>query len=388
MKQATNALFAVANNEQQNRALSQRDQALVFQERRDVREQESFDQERLQRDELRPYHALQVKIEHGLRFVPALTKMGYAGFKEWMEKPVTQDGHGGLPAGMLPDPEAVAQMPDGDFNQFKSTIFQGGKAMAEMEVAKLKASLEQQQAQAQHGQRMAELEARGKSDQTRLSQQGSLQAQELAGRRELLGQELELVGVKHQNALALEAAKQKANAQGLTAAQVNTERQRMRSQISRLWGYNEFSKLDDDAAQNIEDATLRASRYFEDDGLDFDAAVSRANREIRVEGALKAMPSANPGSFGGNKRQTMEHLQKLMGLGVPKEQVESILTQKGWKGPDVRDIMDRLSLYPNPAEPKPAAAGGGKKFSRTATNPQTGAKVGFDEETQKWVPIR
>ncbi|PQP34559.1 hypothetical protein C6A37_07160 [Desulfobacteraceae bacterium SEEP-SAG9] len=45
---------------------------------------------------------------------------------------------------------------------------------------------------------------------------------------------------------------------GLTPAQQGTEDQRVRNQVSRLWGFNEFSRLDEETNQKIERSTIKA----------------------------------------------------------------------------------------------------------------------------------
>ena len=384
-KALTNALYQFAHTEQANRALAQRDRALDQQQ-----QQADFTQERQSADDALKF--IQAKMDVGTQILPGVQKQNYRDFYRWStEQPLDpKRGLGLIPRELLPSPEQVDQMDLNQFEGMKRNMFRTGKQLADMELSAFKAELER-----------GLIEARGKVDQQRLTQQAGIEAQrfsrdqalagqreqlqqqELAGRQRLLTQEAELSEARHRNAMELEGARAAGKtAGGLTPAQLNTERQRMRSQISRLWGYNEFSKLDDDAAQNIEEATLRASRYWED-GEEFDAAISRANQEVRMKKAFKAFPQAIPGVMG-NKRQTQNKVQDLMNAGIGREQAEAILKQKGWSDSDAKDILDRAGLYVKP-EQAPAA---GKRFSATATNPTTGERVGYDQESGKWVPIR
>ncbi|NNF99488.1 MAG: hypothetical protein HKM93_08930 [Desulfobacteraceae bacterium] len=120
--------------------------------------------------------------------------------------------------------------------------------------------------------------------------------------------------------------------------------QQIRSQIMRLWGHNEFSRLDEDTSKKIEEATELARRYFDGDpSKNLDTAVRRANEDVRGKfAAAEAVPTANPrggGGFGDNESQTLGAVTEMLQKGWTDEAVKRALVEQGWPINDAVRLM-------------------------------------------------
>ena len=110
LNQATNALFAVANNEQQNRALSQRDRALSSEEERNRIIDEKWQGEKA----LIPIKHMQAKIEVGRQMLQGLPRNSYRAFHSWLVNEPTdkKNGYGKIPDYLLLNPDDVDKIDD------------------------------------------------------------------------------------------------------------------------------------------------------------------------------------------------------------------------------------------------------------------------------------
>ena len=158
LNQATNALFAVANNEQQNRALSQRDRALSSEEERNRIIDEKWQGEKV----LIPLKYQQAKMEVGMQFLPGLRRENYGQFHKWATTPIDEKkGLGAIPGELLPAPEQIAALDDEQFEGLKKRMFMSAKQLSEMNVADYKTTLEKSLLQARSAETQKEIEARG-----------------------------------------------------------------------------------------------------------------------------------------------------------------------------------------------------------------------------------
>ena len=137
-------------------------------------------------------------------------------------------------------------------------------------------------------------------------------------------------------------------------------------------GYSEFSKLDQDTAKKVETATVRARELF-DSGINMDESISQANDETRLQYALDEIPKANKGVLN-NKDSTASKIKPLKKFGLMAQQIKKVLTDRGWSQAEASDILKRANFD------------AGTSFLKTATNPKTGEKVGWDGK--QWTPIK
>lgn len=116
---------------------------------------------------------------------------------------------------------------------------------------------------------------------------------------------------------------------------------RLRNRISKLWGANEFSRLDEATAEKVEKATVRARELY-DQGTNMDEAINQANNEVRGSYMMNDIPTANRGLIN-NKSQTINALSRLSGY-VDAEKIETLLSNRGWVDEEISEIMGEAGI--------------------------------------------
>lgn len=75
---------------------------------------------------------------------------------------------------------------------------------------------------------------------------------------------------------------------------------------------------------------------------------------------------------------------ELEDLGMGAEGIKAILIQKGWDSEEAEQIIQMAGIE---AAGIQSEAQGATQYLQTATNPQTGERIGLTEEG-RWVPIQ
>lgn len=166
------------------------------------------------------------------------------------------------------------------------------------------------------------------------------------------------------------------------SAQDNTQKQRLRSQVAKLWGYNEFAKLDEATSKKIEQSTSKAQKYF-DEGMPMDDAIAKANDEIRLKyGAKEMLPKANKGVFN-NKKETGNRIKGLISLGTSEQDIFDALKENGWEEAEASELIKAATGQNEPTNKSAAPAQ--YQEGQTATGPN-GQKIVF--KGGQWVPLQ
>ena len=196
LNQATNALFAVANNEQQNRALSQRDRSLSSEEERNRIIDEKWQGEKA----LIPIKHMQAKIEVGRQMLQGLPRNSYRAFHSWLVNEPTdkKNGYGKIPDYLLLNPDDVDKIDDQTWeSKVKPALLMSADEAAKKPARDFALQIEESKAK-----RAAEEDARRAAEsQTR----HGFTMEELGRRKEIAGVEAQTAGIKAQS--ALDAAK-------------------------------------------------------------------------------------------------------------------------------------------------------------------------------------
>jgi len=139
----------------------------------------------------------------------------------------------------------------------------------------------------------------------------------------------------------------KPESQSRTQAQSDSQRQRLRSRIAKLWGYSEFSKLDETTAQKVEESTVLARQiYNSDPDQNMDRAIQVANREVRLKYLLMDLPQAKKGitKEGGNFKSTVTKVKGLASAGMAAKDIKKALLYKGWDEERANLILEKAGL--------------------------------------------
>ena len=135
-----------------------------------------------------------------------------------------------------------------------------------------------------------------------------------------------------------------------------TQMQRMRTSVAKMWGFSEFSKMDEETAAKASATVRKARKYMERDGMDMDEAMGKAYTEIRVKYAATEVPEAK--NSKSVRKRAATKIKELIEMGMPPEMVRGVLVGKGWEEEDIVEIMEGVGPTEVPVAP-PEAPGGG-----------------------------
>lgn len=133
----------------------------------------------------------------------------------------------------------------------------------------------------------------------------------------------------------------------MTQAQKAGEFERLRDQMARLMGYSDYAGLDPNIQQEVARATETARRYYEQ-GLNIDQAINKTLTERRLQSTIEEMPKADRGILGtgiaGNLDRAARTAEELINSGVDYKFTIDLLNSRGWKGEDVRKILEKAGI--------------------------------------------
>ena len=134
----------------------------------------------------------------------------------------------------------------------------------------------------------------------------------------------------------------------------------------------EANKAKEDAAKEINDLKSKIS--------ELEDQVQKANSEVRQQSAAGELPNPHKGKWRNNKQQTAKIVGEMADSGMNAKAIETQLILKGWTPQEAKEIMEMAGI-------EPGGQGQAVQYLQTATNPDTGQRVGLTEDG-RWVPIQ